>query len=108
MNDLALDMLGRSLENVLGHTVGGTRIWEALAVVGEYVEAYTRGQGFGEDGNPNDHLAAVIITATARLLASPSQMESKSIGSLSMRYRPFQGFTVGELQVMNRYRQRTA
>ena len=104
MDNGALTLLGLSLGNLQGRDAH-----ETISIVAQHAHAYTRGNGFdAETGNPNDHIAAVILTATARLLANPSQVASKSIGGLGMNYRPFQGFTVGEQLVLNRYRQRTA
>jgi len=56
----------------------------------------------------NDDLAAVIVTASARLLASPAMTRSKTIGPITFVLTPFNGFTVAEQMVLNRYRQRTA
>jgi len=37
-----------------------------------------------------------------------SHGEPQEIGSMSLLFTPFNGFSVGELVVLNRYRQRTA
>lgn len=55
-------------------------------------------------GEPNDELAAVITTAAARLLANPEQVDS-GVGSTWTR-GSFQGWTLAELFVLNRYRVR--
>lgn len=72
-------------------------------VVTSFARAYTRGEGFTDDG-PNDEIAAVIITASARLVANPEQL-STDIGTVSTR-NGFSGFTLTEQIVLNRYRKR--
>lgn len=79
-----------------------------IATVTEFVKAYTRGQGFAENGDVNDDLAAVVVTASARLLASPALVSRREVGSFSLLFTPFNGFTIAELIVLNRHRQRTA
>jgi hypothetical protein len=68
--------------------------------------AYTRGEGFtdGDDGDPNGDIAAVIVTAAARLVANPEQLAS-DVGTVSTR-NGFSGFTLTEQIVLNRYRKR--
>jgi hypothetical protein len=68
------------------------------------VRAYTRTRGFVAD-EPNDELAAVITTASARMVANPEQLPTK-VGSFEIR-GGFQGFSLAETFVLNRYR-RTA
>ena len=77
---------------------------EHLTVITSMVKAYTRGQGFDLDGDPNDEIAAVITTATARLMANPEQIAYDS-GSTSVR-GGFNGFSLAETFVLNRYRKR--
>jgi len=74
-----------------------------VAIVTEFVRAYTRGEGFTAD-MPNDELAAVITSATARMVANPEQIAYDS-GSTSMR-GGFNGFSLAETFVLNRYRKR--
>lgn len=85
---------------------------EFVALAGEHVtiatamtRAYTRGGGFTET-EPNEELAAVITTATARLLANPGQVDY-SIGGTRIG-RGFQGWSLAETFVLNRYRKRAA
>ncbi len=85
-----------------------TQAPQHVAIVTEFVRAYTRGSGFDINGNANDDLAAVIVTATARLLASLSLMPRREVGPMALVFTPFRGFTVAEMIVLNRYRQRTA
>lgn len=75
---------------------------EALPVVTAMARAYTRDQGHWVP--PDDDLAAVITTATARLVANPEQL-GHTIGSVNV-YGGFTGWTLPELFVLNRYRAR--
>src|SRR4051812_8311482 len=65
----------------------------------------TRGQGF-TDGEPNQDIRAVILTAAARLLSNPrGLLMDETKGPESVSYRSaFTGWTVAELFVLNRYR----
>jgi hypothetical protein len=70
-------------------------------------KAYTRGRGFA--GNePNDEIAAVISTAAARFIANPSQLSrSQTAGPFGNDVRGgFNGWTLAEQTVLNRYRVR--
>ncbi|BCP05634.1 hypothetical protein [Mycobacterium paraintracellulare] len=73
------------------------------AVITALASGYTRGEGF-TDGVPKDDIAAVIVTATARLVANPQQLGT-DVGNVSIR-GGFQGFNLAELFVLNRYRKR--
>lgn len=76
---------------------------EPVAVITAMVRAYTRGNGFAS-GQPNVELAAVVTTAAARLVANPEQLAS-DVGNVSMR-GGFQGWSLAETVVLNRYRVR--
>ena len=69
--------------------------------------AYTRGQGFDDD-DPNDEIAAVIATASARLAANPKQLShTDTAGPYSENVvGGFTGWTLAEQFVLNRYRKR--
>jgi hypothetical protein len=73
------------------------------AVVSALARSYTRGRGFA-DADPAEDIAAVITTATARLVANPEQLAS-DVGSVSMR-GGWQGWNLAEQIVLNRYRVR--
>ena len=78
-----------------------------VPLITSIVKSYTRGRGFDEDGEPNAEIAAVITTASARLFANPRQAnEAKTTGPfmLDRRSRGFDGWTLAELFVLNRYR----
>lgn len=70
-------------------------------------KAYTRGQGFDGD-EPNPEIAAVITTASARLAANPKQLgNTETAGPFSEAVvGGFNGWTLAEQFVLNRYRKR--
>ncbi len=78
---------------------------ESVTVITAMVRAYTRGGGFNNT-EPNDELAAVITTASARLVANPEQL-AVDVGAVSIR-GGFQGFSLAETFVLNRYRKRAS
>lgn len=79
----------------------------AIAQITVMVRAYTRGRGF-KDGMPNDELSAVITTASARLAANGAGLQYRArVDDVENEYRSgFQGWTLAELAVLNRYRVR--
>lgn len=90
--------------------VGGVLDGNATLVVPmitTMAKAYTRGNGF--DGNvPNAEIAAVITAAAARFVSNPSQLSrSQTVGPFAEDYRSgFNGWTLAEQIVLNRYRVR--
>lgn len=76
-------------------------------IITAMAQAYTRGRGF-EDGPIPDDLAAVIVTATARLVANPEQLpKDQAAGTFSLRtYAGFKGWSLAETFVLDRYRKR--
>ncbi|GAA4889527.1 hypothetical protein GCM10025789_02430 [Tessaracoccus lubricantis] len=76
---------------------------KALTTINAMVSAYTRGNGF-TGGVPNRELRAVIRTATARLTANPEQVAS-TVGGVTVG-AGFNGWSLAELAVLNRYRKR--
>ena len=76
---------------------------QALETIYQLVSAYTRGNGF-TGGVPNPELRAVIRTATARLTANPEQVGS-TVGGVTTG-AGFNGWSLAELAVLNRYRKR--
>ena len=76
---------------------------QALETIYQLVSAYTRGVGF-VGGVPNPELRAVIRTATARLTANPEQVGS-TVGGVTVA-GGFNGWSLAELAVLNRYRKR--
>ena len=84
---------------------------QVVPVITAMVKAYTRDQGFtvpgvGTELLPNAELSAVITSASARLVANPEQLPYDS-GSVALR-GAFQGWTLAEQYVLNRYRKRAA
>ena len=78
-----------------------------MPIVTVLAKSYTRGRGF--DGNePNEEIAAVIVTASARLAANPAQLSStNTTGPFSQNVvGGFNGWTLAEQYVLNRYRVR--
>ncbi len=90
--------------------IGGNLAAEELAaqhlgVVTAMARSYTRGNGFTA-GEPAEDLGAVILTATARLMANPEQLGYQR-GSVSLA-GGFTGWSLAETFVLNRYRKRAA
>lgn len=77
----------------------------AVPVVTAMARAYVRG---GTDWEPNDEIDAVIVTATARVVANPTGLShDMTAGPFTHSIRgAFQGWSLAELFVLNRYRKR--
>lgn len=93
------------LEAFLGHAVDVAQGEQTLAMVTAFAKAYTRGRGF-VDGVPAEPIAAVIITATARLLNNPTGRSFAQIEDFSHRPGTFHGWNLVERLVLNGYRLR--
>lgn len=76
-----------------------------VPIVTVMARAYTRGRGF-DGGEPNEELAAVITTASARLAANGMGLQSKRVDEVEYRYSIASSFswTIAEQLVLNRYR----
>ncbi len=94
--------LGRADDSRLVSLAG-----EHLPVVTAFVKAYTRENGFF-GSCPNEDIAAVIVSATARLVDNPSAAKAFTSGPFSVTPGTFSGWTLPELAVLHRYRRRTA
>lgn len=96
------DFLGRGTDTALVALAG-----EHAQIITAMAQGYTRGRGFESDVLPDD-LAAVIVTAAARLVANPEQLpKDLSAGAFSQRtYAGFKGWSLAETFILNRYRQR--
>jgi hypothetical protein len=79
-----------------------------VPIITVMVKSYTRGRGFDDDGWPTEDLAAVIKTASARLAANGSQQNGMVMAGVYQKdlRSAFQGWTLAELAVLNRYRVR--
>lgn len=72
------------------------------------IEGYTRGNHIDPEGEPRPGIHAVALTIASRLAANPGQVNyrvqagafNKSVGN------GFNGFTLAETAVLNRYRKR--
>lgn len=78
---------------------------EHVRVVTTFVRAYVRKNGFTE-GQPNEDLADVIVSATARLVVNPEQAKRVAVDDFSQTFTTLDGFTLPELAVLNLYRKR--
>lgn len=79
-----------------------------LTAMGLAVRTYVRGQGF-VDGEPNEELASVIVSATARDVANPGYVVASQDGPFQRTYARNTGaWTLHELAVLNHWRTRAA
>lgn len=78
----------------------------ALAAVKGLASGYTRGQGFQADPLLEDDLAAVVLTASARLVGNTEQAVRDQAGDVATVFTPFLGWSLVEQAVLNRYRKR--
>lgn len=80
---------------------------EHALIVTAMARAYNRDRGFDPlTGDPEDDVAAVITTATARLVANPEQLRY-GVGAVQFN-EGFKGWSLAELAVLNRYRKRAS
>ncbi|ORA68288.1 hypothetical protein BST23_04190 [Mycolicibacterium elephantis] len=93
------------LSDYTGNTVNATQAAAVIGVVKASVNAWTRGVGFN-DGEPNDELASVILSASARLIANTSGVVREEMGGFVVQFAPaVDGFTLREQAILNRYRE---
>lgn len=76
-----------------------------LPVVTAMVRRYVRGGGFTA-GAPDDDLAAVIVSATARAVSNPTHAVSIETDDVRIRPGSFDGWTLPELAILHSYRKR--
>ena len=80
-----------------------------IPIITAMAKAYTRGRGFTDDyGEPNEEISAVIITAAARLAANGQGLAWRyKVDEVEREFRGgFNGWTLAEQYVLNRYRVR--
>lgn len=77
-----------------------------IEVAEQMVRAYTRGNGFDANGEPNDAIAAVVISCAARLHANPTMNRELTTGPFGVTPGTFHGWTLAELAVLHSYRVR--
>lgn len=100
---------GQDVADFIGEGSDATVVERAaklLPFVAETVKGYTRGQGFTPEGAPFDDVALVIVASAARLVTNPTLDESEGVGGYSHRPGRFDGWTLPELAILNRYRRR--
>lgn len=88
----------------IGDSIPATAVQAHIAQVGAMIQEYTRGQGFDDKGTPVEGIRQVIISAAARSVANPTHVVNQRAGTQSWTPGQFQGFTLPELKVLNRYR----
>lgn len=96
------DYLGRPDD---GDTIA--RAAKVLPLASAMIRGYCRDRGWTlVDGEwiPADDIAAVVLTVTARMLANPEGIDLQ-IGEVRMG-AGFQGYSLGELATLHRYRVR--
>lgn len=79
-----------------------------LPLITEMVRTYTRGVGFDVFDQPNYALAAVIVSATARLTNNPEGTITFSIDDYQTRKTVFEGFSLIERSVLDAFRRKAA
>lgn len=79
---------------------------QALEVASAMAVAYTRGAGKLPNGMWREGVGEVVLSAAARIVANPSGIQWRNqAGDFSaMRSSGFNGFTLAEQFVLNRYR----
>lgn len=78
-----------------------------VPIVTTMAKAYTRGRGF-DGAEPNEDIAAVITTASARLAANGVGLMRKKVDDVEYQFSLASsfGWTLAEQVVLNRYRVR--
>jgi len=94
------------LSAFVGREVDAGQANAVLGIVSAMASGYTRGQGFAS-GDPAPDVKAVILSASARLLADTSQIiQSEQMGPFVTQYVGDHAvqWSTAELYVLNRYR----
>lgn len=102
-----VETLSERVGSFLGRDDDFYHLYENVQLVLAFVRAYTRGRGFPDNGTIPEDLAAVVVTATARLVTNPAQLEREHAGEY-IAVGSFAGWTLPELAVLHNYRRRTA
>lgn len=100
-------LTGQTIADFLGYSDDADLVRLAgqhLVVVTAMARAYTRDNGF----DPlREDVAAVLTTATARLVVNPEQNKREQLATgESVTYASFVGWSLAETIVLNRYRRR--
>lgn len=107
-------MLDAESLSALGQTVAETEAEAAIGVVTALAKSYVRyngpadaGRGFDGEGEPLVDVEAALKTAALRLLVNPIGAVREEMGGLVVQYGSnFLGWSLTELAVLNRYRDR--
>ncbi|WP_311520888.1 hypothetical protein [uncultured Corynebacterium sp.] len=80
----------------------------ALDAAEGFVEAYTRGRHLTPTGDYRPGVRGVVLNVAARMLANPGGLNTRvQAGAVSVsKQSGFEGFTLAEQSVLNRYRKR--
>lgn len=84
-------------------------VTSAITVASMAARAYTRGRGFATvEDTPKvaDDVHSVIVMTAARILANPTNSRRIESGSFNAAPGIFEGWTLAELAILNRYRRR--
>lgn len=93
--------------DLLAFLADATKADRIVEIVTQLAKGYTRGRGFDASGVPVGDVRAVVLAASARLYENPQGVVSRSMGPFQVQFAPDQfGWTVAELYVLNRYRER--
>ncbi|MDH3025313.1 hypothetical protein QEN35_13045 [Gordonia alkanivorans] len=79
---------------------------QAVTMAAAMTDAYCRGAHLKADGDTRPGVDAVVLMASARMLANPEGLKYAT-GVVSFG-EGFSGFTLAEQMVLNRYRRRAA
>lgn len=97
------------LNNFMGDTPVSTEIaTTAVATAEALIGGYCRGAHVDKEGGYRDGIRAVVMTVAARIAANPAQVTTRDSAGPFTRSRGagFNGFTLAELAVLNRYRRK--
>ena len=91
------------------HKIDQDTAQQCIDVVSAMVSAYCRGRERMSSGAAKPGISAVVLAASARLAANPLQVSYRDqAGSISRsRQGSFQGFSLAEQYILNRYRKRS-
>lgn len=96
---------GQQVADFLGAGTSTALVAQAnvhVPMIAALARSYTRGNGFDVGGGVSDDIAAVIVTASARMIANPEQIE-RQVGTVAIR-GGFKGWSLVELAVLNAHR----
>ena len=75
----------------------------------QFAKSYTRGIGFDDNAEGmfiKPDLKTVILSAASRALANPTNAYRLEVGSANVTPARFEGFTLAEQMILNKYRVR--